>query len=66
MTKAIYEDPVVAEIHEIRRLLLDQCNSDIHEYRKQVCERQQLSVRRVITQPLRKHNAAHLAAANHT
>jgi hypothetical protein len=53
MTKPIYEDPVVAEIHAIRQLLLAQCDSDINEYRKRVRQRQESSGRHVITEPFR-------------
>ncbi len=53
MTKQLFEDPVVAEIHAIRELLLEQCGGDINEYRKRVLQHQKASGRPVITQPFR-------------
>ena len=54
MTKTLYEDPVVAEIHAIRQLLLDECGGNINAYRKRVREQQESSERRIITEPFRK------------
>lgn len=54
MTKTIYEDPVVAGIHTIRQTLLDECCGDIDAYRKRVREQQNLSGRRIITEPFRE------------
>jgi hypothetical protein len=53
MTKHFYDDPVVAEIHAIRELLLAQCGGDINEYRKRVLQHQKSSERPVITEPFR-------------
>ena len=54
MNKPIYDDPVVAEIHAVRKAILDQCGGDIEEYRRQVQSRQAASGRRIITSPLKK------------
>ena len=54
MTKPIYDDPVVAEIHAIRKALLDDCVGDMDEYRRRARERQAASGRPIITTPLKK------------
>ncbi|MBM4128276.1 MAG: hypothetical protein FJ247_13230 [Nitrospira sp.] len=53
MHEPIYDDPVVAEIHAIRKALLDQCGSNIDEYRRRVRDHQAASGRRIITRPLK-------------
>ena len=54
MTNPIYDDSVVAEIHAIRKALLDDCHGDLVEYRRRTLERQAASGRRIIKSPLRK------------
>lgn len=54
MTKALYDDPVVAEIHSIREKLIADCGGDVQEYLRQVRIRQAASGRKVISQPLKK------------
>ena len=54
MIRPIYDDPVVAEIHAIRKALLDDCGGDMDEYRRRVRERQANTGRRIITTPLKK------------
>jgi hypothetical protein len=54
MNRPIYEDPVVAEIHAIRRALLGQCGGDMNEYRRRVRDHQAASGRQIITQPLKR------------
>jgi len=54
MNRSVYDDPVVAEIHAIRKALLDDCGGDLAEYRRRTRERQAASGRRVITSPLKK------------
>lgn len=54
MTRTLYEDPVVAEIHAIRQSLLDKYGGNIDAYRKHVREQQESSERRIITEPFRK------------
>ena len=55
MNKAVYDDPVVAEVHAIRQALLDECGGDMDEYRRRVRHRQAASSRRIIRSPLKKH-----------
>ncbi|MFZ5829613.1 MAG: hypothetical protein ACOY3P_05980 [Planctomycetota bacterium] len=52
MDRAIYDDPVVAEVHAIRQALLDECGGDVDEYRRQVRNRQATSSRRIVRSPL--------------
>lgn len=54
MTKPIYDDPVVAEIHAIRQALIDECGGDIDKYRKRTRSRQAASGRQIVTSPLKK------------
>jgi hypothetical protein len=53
MDMPIYDDPVVAEIHAIRKALLEQCGGDMDEYRRRVHANQMASGRRIITSPLK-------------
>lgn len=53
MSKPIYDDPVVAEIHAIRQALLDDWGGDMDEYRRRVRQRQTASGRRIITSSLK-------------
>lgn len=66
MTKPIYDDPVVAEIHAIRQALLDGCGGDIDEYRRQAQQRQAASGRSIITTPLKKHTEESVAPESPT
>ena len=54
MSKPIFDDPVVAEIHAIRAAMLDECGGDINELIRRVAQRQKQSGHRIITEPLRK------------
>ena len=54
MSKPIFDDPVVAEIHAIRAAMLDECGGDVKELMRRVAQRQRLSGRRIISEPLRK------------
>ena len=54
MSRPVYDDPVVAEIHAIRKALLDDCGGDLAEYRRRTRERQAASGRQIIRSPLRK------------
>jgi len=54
MNRPLYDDPVVAEIHAIRKALLDDCGGDLAEYRRRSRERQASSGRHIITSPLKK------------
>jgi hypothetical protein len=51
MSKPIYEDPVVAEIHAIRAQMLAECGGDHHKLMEQVRERERASGRKVIPAP---------------
>lgn len=51
MSKPLYEDPVVAEIHAIRAQMLAECGGDFRKLMEQVAERQRASGRRVIQVP---------------
>ncbi len=54
MSRPIYDDPVVAETHAIRKALLDDCDGDITEYRMRTRQRQTASGRRIVRSPLTK------------
>jgi hypothetical protein len=51
MSKPIYEDPVVAEIHAIRAQMLAECGGDYAKFLEEVRERQRASGRKVIAPP---------------
>jgi len=59
MNRPIYDDPVVAEVHAIRKALLDQCGGDLDAYRRRTRERQAASGRRIVTSPLRGRTESH-------
>lgn len=48
MTKPLYSDPVISEIHDIRQQLLDDCGGDLQEFRRRLRERQPNSGRNVV------------------
>ena len=54
MNEPIYEDPVVAEVHAIRKALLDECDGDMDEYRRRTRNRQASSGHQIITSPLKQ------------
>ena len=51
MSKPLYEDPVVAEIHAIRAQMLAECGGNHHKLMEQVRERERASGRKVIPAP---------------
>ena len=51
MSKPLYEDPVVAEIHAIRAKMLADCDGDHQKLMQQVRERQKSSRRKIIAAP---------------
>jgi hypothetical protein len=51
MTKPLYDDPVVAEIHAIRAKMLADCGADHHKLMAQVREREKASDRTIIAAP---------------
>lgn len=51
MTKPLYDDPVVAEIHAIRARMLAECGGDHRKLMEQVRAREKASDRKVIAAP---------------
>ncbi len=51
MSKSIYEDPVVAEIHAIRAEMLAECGGDHRKLMEQVDEHERASGRKIIPVP---------------
>jgi hypothetical protein len=51
MSKPLYEDPVVAEIHAIRAQMLAECGGDHHKLMEQVDEHERTSGRKIIPVP---------------
>ncbi len=51
MTKPLYNDPVVAEIHAIRAKMLADCGGDHRKLMEQVRAREKASDRQVIVAP---------------
>ena len=51
MSKPLYEDPVVAEIHAIRAQMLAECGGDHRKLMEQVDEHERASSRKVIPVP---------------
>ena len=51
MSKPLYEDPVVAEIHAIRAQMLAECGGDHRRLMGQVDEHEKASSRKVIPPP---------------
>ena len=51
MTKPLYDDPVVAEIHAIRAKMLADCDGDHRKLMEQVRAREKASDRKVIAAP---------------
>jgi len=53
--ESLYVDPVVAEIHEVRRRLLEASGGDVEKFRQRLRERQRVSGRRVVSGSVKKH-----------
>jgi len=53
--ESLYADPVVAEIHEVRRRLLEASGGDVEKFRQRLRERQRVSGRRVVSGSVKKH-----------
>jgi hypothetical protein len=53
---------VVAELHEVRRRLLEASGGDVEEFRRRLREREKASGRKVVSGPLRKHTEQSNAA----
>jgi hypothetical protein len=58
MTKSLYDDAVVTEIHAIRQAMLEACDGDMDEYRHRVLEHQRASGRKIIRKPFRERRGA--------
>jgi len=55
LVESLYADPVVAELHEVRRRLLEASGGDVEEFRRRLREREKASGRKVVSGPVRKH-----------
>ena len=55
LVESLYADPVVAEIHEVRRRLLEASGGDVAEFRRRLREREKASGREVVSGPVKKH-----------
>jgi hypothetical protein len=54
LVESLYADPVVAEIHEVRRRLLEASGGDVAEFRRRLRERQKASGREIVSGPVKK------------
>lgn len=55
LVESLYTDPVVAEIHEARRRLLEASGGDIAEFRRRLRERLNTSGRKIVSGPVKKN-----------
>ena len=55
LVESLYADPVVAEIHEARRRLLEASGGDIAEFRRRLRERLKASGRKIVSGPVKKN-----------
>ena len=62
LVESLYADPVVAELHEVRRRLLEASGGDVEEFRRRLREREKASGREVVSGPVRKHTEPSNAA----
>jgi len=62
LVESLYADPVVAELHEVRRRLLEASGGDVEEFRRRLREREKASGRKVVSGPVRKHTEPSNAA----
>ena len=62
LVESLYADPVVAELHEVRRRLLEASSGDVEEFRRRLREREKASGRKVVSGPVRKHTEPSNAA----
>ena len=54
LVESLYANPVVAEIHEVRRRLLEASGGDVAEFRRRLREREKASGREVVSGPVKK------------
>ena len=64
LVESLYADPVVAEIHEVRRRLLEASRGDVAEFRRRLREREKASGREVVSGPVKKHTKPRAAAGS--
>ena len=57
LAESLYNDPVVAEIHEVRRRLLEASGGNVAEFRRRLRERQKGSGRKIVSGPVDQHAA---------
>jgi hypothetical protein len=62
LVESLYADPVVAELHEVRRRLLEASGGDVEEFRRRLREREKASGRKVVSGPVKKHTEQSNAA----
>ena len=62
LVESLYADPVVAELHEVRRRLLEASGGDVEEFRRRLREREKASGRKVVSGPVKKHTEQRDAA----
>ena len=60
--ESLYADPVVAEIHEVRRRLLEASGGDVANFRQRLRERQSVSGHRIVSGSVKKHTESRDAA----
>jgi predicted ATP-dependent Lon-type protease len=53
--ESLYADPVAAEIHEVRRRLLEASGGNVVKFRQRLRERQSASGRRIVSGAVKKH-----------
>ena len=53
LVESLYADPVVAEIHEARRRLLEASGGDVAEFRRRLRDRQKASGRKIVSGPVK-------------
>lgn len=54
LVESLYADPVVAEIHEARRRLLEASGGDIAEFQRRLRERLNASGRKIVSGTVKK------------
>jgi hypothetical protein len=54
LAESLYADPVVAELHEVRRRLLEASGGDVDEFRRRLREREMAAGRTVVSGPVKK------------
>jgi hypothetical protein len=62
LVESLYADPVVAELHEVRRRLLEASGGDVEDFRRRLREREKASGRKVVSGPVKKHTEQRNAA----